>query len=236
MLCAYIAALAWLGQAECVGTLQEGYMVMPLPHRIDSDRRFSPLTNRFSEALAGAADLHAEQARKGTTIPYIAHLLGVTSLALHHGADEDEAIAAVLHDAIEDAPDQLGAGWVRQWIQFRFGERVLRIVEGCTDADVSPKPPWRARKETYIAHITKDTDPSVILVSASDKLHNAAAILGDFRRIGDAVFERFNADAGKKGVIGYYRGLVEGISPTAIINCWWRNWIEPFWSWNAKRG
>jgi len=133
----------------------------------------------------------------------------VTSIALHYGADEDEGIAAVLHDAIEDAPDQLGAGWVRRWIQFRFGERVLRIVEGCTDADVSPKPPWRARKETYIAHLTQETDASVVLVSASDKLHNATAILSDFRRIGDTVFERFNADAGKNGVIGYYRGLVE---------------------------
>lgn len=187
---------------------------MPLHTRIDSDRRFSPLTNRFSEALAGAADLHAEQARKGTTIPYIAHLLGVTSIALHHGADEDEAIAALLHDAIEDAPVKLGAGWVRGWIQFRFGERVLRIVEGCTDADVSPKPPWRARKEAYIAHIMGDTEPSIVLVSASDKLHNAGAILSDFRQIGEAVFQRFNADAGKRGVIGYYRGLVEAYRAT----------------------
>lgn len=179
------------------------------PHaRIESDRRFSPLTNRFSEALAGAADLHADQSRKGTTIPYIAHLLGVTSIALHYDADEDEAIAALLHDAIEDAPQKLGAQWVRDWIRFRFGERVLRIVEGCTDADVSPKPPWRARKETYIAHIAKGAEPSVVLVSASDKLHNATAILADYRQIGDAVFERFNKTAGKSGVIGYYRGLV----------------------------
>lgn len=176
----------------------------------------SLLTNRFSEALVGAADLHADQLRKGTAIPYIAHLLGVTSIALHHGADEDEAIAALLHDAIEDAPKALGAQWVRNWIAFRFGERVLRIVEGCTDADVSPKPPWRARKETYIAHITADTEPSVILVSASDKLHNAGAILNDFRQIQMAVFDRFNLDAGVVGVIGYYRGLVDAYRATAL--------------------
>lgn len=177
--------------------------------------RFSPLTNRFAEALTGAADLHADQPRKGTTIPYIAHLLGVASIALHHGADEDEAIAALLHDSIEDAPKTLGAQWVRHWIAFRFGERVLRIVEGCTDADVSPKPPWRARKETYISHITTDTEPSVILVSASDKLHNAGAILNDFRQFQMAVFDRFNPDAGAIGVIGYYRGLVDAYRGTA---------------------
>src|SRR5882762_942854 len=108
-----------------------------------------PLSSRFSEALRGAADLHATQFKKGTTIPYIAHLLGVASIALHHGADEDEAIAALLHDAIEDAPRDLGANWVRNWLRFRFGEAVLSIVEGCTDADVSPKPVWRVRKEAY---------------------------------------------------------------------------------------
>jgi GTP pyrophosphokinase len=140
--------------------------------------------------------------------------LAVTSIALHHGADEDEAIAALLHDAIEDAPAQLGAGWVRAWIRFRFGERVLEIVEGCTDADVSPKPDWRERKEAYIGHITKDTSPSIVLVSASDKLHNAAAILTDLRQLGDVVFKRFNEDAGKAGVVGYYRGLVAAYQAT----------------------
>ena len=104
-----------------------------------------PLSLRFSEALRGAADLHAKQVRKGTTIPYIAHLLSVASIALHYGADEDEAIAALLHDAIEDAPPELGANWVPNWLRFRFGERVLDIVVGCTDADVKPKPPWHAR-------------------------------------------------------------------------------------------
>ena len=132
-----------------------------------------PLSFRFSEALRGAADLHATQFRKGTTIPYVAHLLGVASIALQDGADEDEAIAALLHDAIEDAPRDLGANWVQNWLRFRFGERVLDIVEGCTDADVSPKPPWRARKEAYVARVRKEP-ASVILVSGADKLTKPA--------------------------------------------------------------
>ena len=165
------------------------------------------MTRRFNEALVGAADLHAQQPRKGSDTPYIAHLLGVTSIALEHGADEDEAIAALLHDAIEDAPKELGAAWVRQWIQFRFGGRVLEIVNGCTDADQFPKPPWRHRKEEYIRSI-EDESASVLLVSASDKLHNARAILMDFRTFGGDLWTRFNTDAGRDGVISYYRGLV----------------------------
>ena len=172
-----------------------------------------PLSLRFSEALRGAADLHAKQVRKGTKIPYIAHLLGVASIALQHGADEDEAIAALLHDAIEDAPVELGANWVPNWLRFRFGERVLDIVEGCTDADVKPKPPWRARKEAYVARVPKEP-ASVVLVSAADKLHNAGAILSDYREIGDALWPRFNKDAGKAGTVGYYRGLVTAYRAT----------------------
>lgn len=172
-----------------------------------------PLSLRFSEALRGAADLHAKQVRKGTRIPYIAHLLGVASIALHHGADEDEAIAALLHDAIEDAPTELGPNWVPNWLRFRFGERVLDIVRGCTDTDISPKPPWRVRKEAYVAGVRKEP-ASVVLVSAADKLHNASTILSDYREVGDAVWHRFNKDAGKAGTIGYYRGLVTAYEET----------------------
>jgi GTP pyrophosphokinase len=172
-----------------------------------------PLSPRFAEAMRGAADLHATQMRKGTRIPYIAHLLGVASIALHYGAGEDEAIAALLHDAIEDAPRELGANWVRNWIRFRFGERVLTIVEGCTDADVTPKPSWLTRKRDYVARVVHEP-ASVILVSASDKLHNATAVLTDFREIGDELWPRFNRDAGKSGVIGYYRGLVTAYRAT----------------------
>jgi GTP pyrophosphokinase len=172
-----------------------------------------PLSFRFSEALRGAADLHAKQVRKGTTIPYVAHLLGVASIALHYGADEDEAIAALLHDAIEDAPAELGANWVPNWLRFRFGERVLDIVMGCTDADIKPKPPWRVRKEAYVARV-RNEPASVVLVSASDKLHNAGTILSDYREIGDHLWRRFNKDAGKAGTIGYYRGLVASYETT----------------------
>jgi len=171
------------------------------------------LSFRFSEAMRGAADLHATQVRKGTTIPYIAHLLGVASIALHHGANEDEAIAALLHDAIEDAPLDLGANWVRNWIRFRFGENVLTIVEGCTDADVVPKPGWLQRKLAYVARIPKEP-ASVVLVSASDKLHNATAVLADYRHLGNGLWGRFNPEAGMKGIVGYYRGLV-----TAFRSC-----------------
>jgi GTP pyrophosphokinase len=174
------------------------------------------LTYRFSDALTGAATLHANQTRKGTAVPYIGHLLGVTSIALHYGADEDEAIAALLHDAIEDAPSQLGASWVRSWIQYRFGGRVLHIVEGCTDTDASPKPPWLERKAAYVARVKVEADPSVVLVSAADKLHNTTAILHDVRRLRDAVFDRFDRSVGKRGVVGYYRGVTEAYRETGF--------------------
>ncbi|MBP1749484.1 MAG: metal dependent phosphohydrolase [Deltaproteobacteria bacterium] len=158
------------------------------------------LGQRFEDALIYAAKLHARQIRKGSEVPYIAHLIGVASIALEYGADEDEAIAALLHDAIEDQ----GGAEAREEIKKRFGEKVVTIVEGCTDADVKPKPPWRQRKETYIAHI-KDASPSVHLVSCSDKLHNARTILKDYRMHGDKLWERFKG--GKEGTLWYYRSL-----------------------------
>jgi (p)ppGpp synthase/HD superfamily hydrolase len=170
-------------------------------------------TPRFTLAVATATELHAGQLRKGTRVPYIAHLLGVTSIALHHGADEDEAIAALLHDAIEDAPAALGAAGVRLRIRAEFGARVLEIVEGCTDTDVSPKPVWLERKLAYVAHAPQ-LPPSTMLVSAADKLHNASAILADFRDVGHDVWRRFNPDAGMAGVLGYYRGLVTAFRTT----------------------
>jgi (p)ppGpp synthase/HD superfamily hydrolase len=164
------------------------------------------LSPRFSEALVVAAEMHAGQLRKGSPVPYIAHLMGVAAIALEHGADEEEGIAALLHDAIEDAPESLGADGVRGVIGGRFGGRVLAIVEGCTDADSTPKPPWRRRKEAYVAHLW-DADASTLLVSAADKLHNVRTILRDHHLEGDRVFERFSRSAGKRGTIGYYRGL-----------------------------
>jgi GTP pyrophosphokinase len=159
------------------------------------------LSLRFDHALQYATHIHAGQLRKGTGIPYLAHLLAVTSIALEHGANEDEAIGALLHDAGEDAG---GAGRIAD-IRLRFGDAVADIVEGCTDTVEVPKPPWRARKEAYIAHIAQ-ASPSVRLVSGSDKLHNARSILSDFRIHGDTVWSRFRGD--KAGTLWYYRALV----------------------------
>jgi GTP pyrophosphokinase len=165
---------------------------------------------RFSEALVFAADIHRQQLRKGTQIPYVAHVIGVASIVLEYGADENEAIGALLHDAIEDAPAALGAdkaNVVRGWIKLKFGDGVLEIVEGCTDTDEDPKPPWRARKERYVDRIAHEP-ASVLLVSMSDKLHNASALVRDYRVARETLWDRFNPEAGRDGTLGYYRGLV----------------------------
>lgn len=160
------------------------------------------LSTQFTKALVYATELHATQVRKGSGVPYIAHLLGVASLALEYGGTEEEAIAALLHDAIEDQ----GGAPIRVEIQRRFGDRVAAIVEGCTDTDVTPKPPWRERKEAYIAHISH-ASASVRLVSAADKLYNAQSILKDYRLIGEELWQRFTGK--KEGTLWYYRSLVE---------------------------
>lgn len=178
----------------------------------------STLSWRFAEALKLAADLHAHQKRKGTEIPYISHVLAVASIALDHGADEDQGVAALLHDSIEDAPKELGPDWVRRTLLHRFGARVLRIVEGCTDTDEQPKPAWRIRKARYIEHLASQ-DRDVVLISAADKLHNATAILRDYRAKKDELWARFNKDAGKAGTIGYYRGLVTAYRATGHCPC-----------------
>lgn len=159
------------------------------------------LSTRFDEALVFATRLHARQVRKGSGIPYISHLLAVTALVLEYGGNEDEAIAALLHDAVEDQ----GGEATRREIQQRFGDTVVEIVNGCTDADTIPKPPWRPRKEAYIAHL-RHASPSVLLVSAADKLHNTRSILGDYRIVGEEVWQRFKA--GKEGTLWYYRALL----------------------------
>lgn len=160
------------------------------------------LTDRFQQALQHAAGLHERQWRKGTRIPYVSHLLSVCALVLENGGDEDEAIAALLHDAVEDQGGRPTLDDIRR----RFGEKVARIVDGCTDADTIPKPPWRERKERYIEHIRR-APPEVVRVSAADKLHNARCILADLRTQGNAVWGRFTAD--REGVLWYYRTLTE---------------------------
>ncbi|MCP4612926.1 MAG: HD domain-containing protein [Planctomycetes bacterium] len=174
------------------------------------------LTTRFNEALVYAAQLHADQFRNGTRIPYIAHLLAVASIALENGADEDQAIAALLHDAVEDQ----GGEKTSQEIRERFGDNVAEIVEGCTDTDIIPKPPWQKRKEDHMSHL-KNAGRTVLLVSASDKLHNARAILTDYRQLGESLWSRFNG--GKDGTLWYYRSLIETFkdsdqTPQVLIN------------------
>ena len=159
-------------------------------------------SRRFIDALGYAARLHARQIRKRTGRPYIGHLLGVASIVIEYGADEEMAIAALLHDAPED---QGGLPRLRE-IQRRFGERVAHIVDGCTDTYEDPKPPWLERKRAYIERVAKETE-EVRLVSAADKLSNTREILHDFRLQGDSVFERFTGK--KQDTLWYYRALVE---------------------------
>ena len=145
-------------------------------------------------------------------MPYIAHLLGVTGIVLEYGGDETEAIGALLHDAAEDAGGQNRLEDIRN----RFGDAVAEIVAGCTDSDVIPRPPWRVRKETYLDHL-HEALPSVLLVSAADKLHNARALLRTYLDQGDEIFERYSG--AKDGTLWYYRSLAkvfDSIRPTPL--------------------
>jgi len=171
----------------------------------EENRKPTRLTARFEEALVYATQLHAGQNRKRSYVPYVAHLLAVTALVLEDGGDEDQAIAALLHDAVED---QGGLATLEE-IRRRYGERVAAIVEGCTDAFSIPKPPWRQRKEDYIASL-RQADQAVRRVSLADKVHNARSTLRDLTREGDAVWARFNG--GKEGTLWYYHQLIDAFS------------------------
>jgi (p)ppGpp synthase/HD superfamily hydrolase len=155
---------------------------------------------RFLRAFRFAFEKHAGQTRKASSIPYIAHLIGVASLALEFGGDEDIGIAALLHDVVEDCG---GAPMLKE-VRRHFGARVAKIVDGCTDSDTDPKPPWRERKENYLLHL-KEADADTRLVSAADKLNNVRSILSDYRTVGESVWERFNG--GREGTLWYYRAL-----------------------------
>ena len=171
------------------------------------------LGERFRGAMVFAAELHAGQVKKGGhNIPYISHLLGVTSLVIEAGGDEDMAIAALLHDAVEDQ----GGRPTLERIRAEYGERVARIVEGCTDSEIEPKPPWLERKKAYVGHVSEHADSEVTLVSAADKLHNVRAILADFREIGDPVFDRFKGR--KDGTLWYYRSMVDAFRDAMLRN------------------
>lgn len=159
-------------------------------------------SSRFVKALGYVAKLHGRQIRKRTQRPYIGHLLSVTATVIEYGGDEEMAIAALLHDTVED---QGGARRLRE-IRRKFGKRVAHIVDGCTDTDQQPKPPWLERKRAYVARVGRE-GADVRLVSAADKLSNVRETLHDFRMHGEEVFERF---AGKQGgTLWYYRALVE---------------------------
>ena len=172
-----------------------------------------PLTERFEQALVFTAQLHKQQRRRGSGVPYLAHLLSVAGLVIEHGGDEDEAIAALLHDAIEDQ----GGPAARDEIRRRFGDRVTAIVDGCTDADGHPKPPWHERKRAYVDRLST-ASPSVRLVSAADKLHNARSVLHDYRAIQEEVWNRFQG--GRDGTLWYYRAVTNALldaDPTPLV-------------------
>lgn len=164
------------------------------------------LSPRYDEALAYAAALHAGQSRKASDVPYLAHLLGVSALVLEDGGSETEAIAALLHDALEDQPRD---GRTRVEIAERFGPEVLRIVLACTDDDGSGERTaanWRARKERYIAHLAHARSDERH-VALADKLNNVRAIVGDLERVGEDVWVRFRG--GRAGTRWYYRALAD---------------------------
>lgn len=159
------------------------------------------LSTRFDDAFRYAHGLHADQRRKGSGAPYIGHLMGVASIVLEDGGTEDEAVAALLHDAAEDHGGRERLADIRA----RFGDEVARIVEDCTDSWDTPKPPWAERKHAYVHHARR-LPPSSLRVSAADKVHNAYAILRDLRNLGEAVWDRFQATP--DDVMSYYEGLV----------------------------
>ncbi|MEE9599850.1 MAG: HD domain-containing protein [Anaerolineales bacterium] len=160
------------------------------------------LTDRFEEALVFAFQLHKNQYRKQSRIPYISHLLAVTAIVLENGGSENQAIAALLHDAVEDQ----GGYDTLQEIKSRFGEEVEVIVEGCTDAYKKPKPDWKERKSAYLEKI-EQAEYSVLLVSLADKVHNARSILKDLQSNEINIWDKFNG--GKEGTLWYYQSLIE---------------------------
>lgn len=181
------------------------------------------LGDRFKDALSYAATVHAGQVRKATAAPYISHLLAVCALVLEHGGTEDEAIAALLHDTLEDHPETVS----REGLCQRFGEAVAAIVQGCSDTPSDwrggQKPPWRQRKVRYLECLRRE-GASVVLVALADKLHNVRAILELHREIGDQVWVRFNA--GLDDQLWYFRELVRAFrgsgAPPAMLRAFER--------------
>lgn len=160
------------------------------------------ITPRFDEALQFAVNLHRSQRRKVNDAPYVGHLLRVCGLVMEYGGTEDEAIAALLHDALED---QNRPGLAEEILQ-RFGPTVLAIVRACSDTEVEPKPPWRERKEGFLERL-RTANAAVRLVQAADKLDNLTMLLGQYRVFGPEIWRKFNG--GREGTLWYYRQAVE---------------------------
>lgn len=169
-------------------------------------KKSDQITQRLYEALQYTFQLHGHDSRKASAVPYMAHLLSVCALAQHDGGDEDEAIAALLHDALEDKPDQTS----REEIARRFGGRVVEIINLCVDTPIDyaggEKPPWRQRKQAYLDHVRSASNPRLLRVTIADKVDNLRAILADSQRLGEVFWERFNA--GKDDQLWYYKSLV----------------------------
>jgi (p)ppGpp synthase/HD superfamily hydrolase len=175
--------------------------------------------SRFSDALLYAVEIHGADRRKGTSIPYVSHLLSVCALVMEDGGDEDEAIAALLHDTLEDHPEKVTKSDLSQ----RFGPRVVSLVELCTDTPPDyqggPKPPWYERKTAYVERIRKETYP-LCRVALADKIHNTRNIVMDYRRFGNSVWSRFKAN--REEQLRYYKALVlafrEAQSPRHLVD------------------
>jgi (p)ppGpp synthase/HD superfamily hydrolase len=161
------------------------------------------LTPAFVDAIQYAIEKHGRQTRKGSDIPYLGHLLSVAGLVIDADGTETQAIAALLHDAAEDQGGEATLAEIRE----KFGTEVAAIVDECSDTFETPKPPWRERKENYIRHLPGASDDA-ILVSLADKLHNARALLRDFRDVGDKLWERFNEQDPQEHLC-YYRSLLK---------------------------
>jgi GTP pyrophosphokinase len=200
-------ARLWLAWVH-MGPTDPVFMYVPEPGQLTP----TTLTTRFAEALSYAFDAHWRQPRKGTQVPYVSHVLAVAALVLEDGGNETEAIAALLHDAVEDSGGPERATDIRS----RFGNEVADIVDACSDTDVTPKPPWRDRKEAHLAHLRTAPEPAR-RVAAADKLHNLRAVLRDYRVEGEALWRRFNA--GRDAILWYHREMLavfESFGPRSL--------------------
>ena len=156
------------------------------------------------DAMAFVSQAFRFKVRKGSGVPYLTHLLAVAALVGEGGGDEEQIIAALLHDYLEDIP-----GGTEEELSLRYSPRVARLVLALSDCTSQPKPPWKARKDAYLAHLENEPD-EVKLISAADKLHNCRSLVRDHRQMGDAIFDRFNPE--KEETLWYYRSLLPALS------------------------